>query len=695
MKDIFRFISSHHKFHSCDSGSSVDNELARLSLLIAEAFDIDYATSVSWLNKFIAVENLSSSIQIATEPRLIRPYRPSVIPNTLRAYDLDMVDAIARQLRRMERQTISSSELALTWLYFDLVNLNLIESRIAIETILILISQRPRIASNFVVIETPNGAASLLVGKNYRRCIKKIGQCVNSVKAVNSRINSGLRYLLCSMGLVSDISPSRLASAIKANTLVQGGMPFLCAAMSTSPLPLCHSHDFLSLTGPSLEDIRPILFVRPLPPTGRRRTTISKPKENTEQPELGEKSPLQHHREGLALLTCKRIFKIIESRFKRKVKAQSSEIAEAAIRDTFKQLEECMPRSSAIVALTSWLLNEVLKKGKINAKTATVYLDELTRGTILRSHNAGTLTTWSECDFDEYLADLFAKNSKRLDVAKIIRRALRFFDFLRKNGFPTVPVYQLNASGKAIKFSRNVIVSPAHIDDMRYALSHVSSPSFQAASVAISLAFYGGLRSAEIANLKLPNVTIFGDNLYVDVTAGKTPSARRRILLHIHAPKYVLNELAQYKHQRVSEIGNHRAAYSSYFLSDLDSMRDEVIQIANHNLKLAYGKNVTLHTLRHSFASHFIVRYYAMTNPIVLEDMYSRGHPLFGDELHQRFIEEFSSLGSNTQSLLEVFRQLGHSSTSTLFNTYAHSLHIILRAEAIRLGKLEELTSSR
>jgi len=110
-------------------------------------------------------------------------------------------------------------------------------------------------------------------------------------------------------------------------------------------------------------------------------------------------------------------------------------------------------------------------------------------------------------------------------------------------------------------------------------------------------------------------------------------------------------------------------------------------------LKKYMGMDFVFHSLRHSFASWLLLRWYAARYPELVDDLIEKNHPVFSNACQKRLISFFASEDDesipdhNASDLVKVSKLIGHSGQETLFSTYIHSFHVIHQHAMARVSE--------
>jgi len=223
---------------------------------------------------------------------------------------------------------------------------------------------------------------------------------------------------------------------------------------------------------------------------------------------------------------------------------------------------------------------------------------------------------------------------------------------------------------------------------------------------ALTLAFFGGLRVEEICLLSKMDI----DNITIQLRVwwSKTRCGRRRLPLALLTPrKYMLSVLKL----------QQRCVTSKDFLFVTD--RGEMVQPGTLGKRvkklikktLPPERDMSIHTLRHGFASWLLVRYFVLHEPALLIAANQGGSTYIPDVDHivfsateqkklvrvfngrvagEKYAEDPTSFLSKPEHFAYISRLIGHATRDTTARTYVHSMEWIayyyldkLKSEAI------------
>jgi integrase len=225
------------------------------------------------------------------------------------------------------------------------------------------------------------------------------------------------------------------------------------------------------------------------------------------------------------------------------------------------------------------------------------------------------------------------------------------------------------------------LLLPWEINDVRTSLAEGTKARGPLLDIFILLAAYAGLRLSEACGLHLRQVHL-GNETLIRVGVSKTASGTGRwIPLHLLLPREDLERFRRFYANRLREaIGDPEALLLA--TADRPTAFDpkELARRVSRELKKRTGKRVTYHSLRHSFASLFPLRWF-----VAFHGREAAGSlkslldtPLFSEEALLRFRQLFGSLNGNRPfEILSVL--LGHSGPDVTVTSYTHTLDWLQR----------------
>ncbi|MDT8376069.1 MAG: site-specific integrase [Mariprofundaceae bacterium] len=207
---------------------------------------------------------------------------------------------------------------------------------------------------------------------------------------------------------------------------------------------------------------------------------------------------------------------------------------------------------------------------------------------------------------------------------------------------------------------------------------------------ALTLAFFGGLRAEEICLLS--KMDIDPTTIQVRVWWSKTRQGRRRLPLMLLTPaKYIKPVWNLQKKCHTSQSLLFGNGDGRQVLPDTLAKRIKKLII----ITLPKDREMSIHTLRHGFASWLLIRYFALHEQDLLTSTHANGKPIIPDANHEVFShaeqkklvrvfngrsagEAFegdpSSFLSKPEHFAYISKLIGHATRDTTARTYVHSM---------------------
>ncbi len=226
-------------------------------------------------------------------------------------------------------------------------------------------------------------------------------------------------------------------------------------------------------------------------------------------------------------------------------------------------------------------------------------------------------------------------------------------------------------------------------------------------TVIFKILFYAGLRPGELAQLTLADISAHSEQeILIRIRRFKTPASRRSIPLHLLAPPEDCLEIFEYISQRhklfselsmtrafgegrnpsnerqkllaVAEVNDEQAQFLRKF--PLFSNAEKVTRIAREEMKLVLGEGADLYLLRHSYATHMFLRWYAMRYPDVINELRDRNEWFYSNEaiaLQREIYRHYISVNlSKETDMVHLMKSMGHRFVDTYFAVYCHSYFV-------------------
>jgi|SRR5690554_185565 len=313
------------------------------------------------------------------------------------------------------------------------------------------------------------------------------------------------------------------------------------------------------------------------------------------------------------------------------------------------------------------------------------------------------LNAWDEEDIEILLSDFILERDdsqlKESTQDVIAQRFLSVIRYCQKefNVFKHIELPQLGHRGIVIT-NRNHVLGPTEFDLLKYTSSPV-----------LYLAFYGGLRAGEIANLTMNDVVANKSELTFYIRKGKTPAAKRAIPLHLIAPPKVVSWIRDYYEERKSyyrgyqkKSRRNKEAYleknEAPFISNKTNLFSPTTGVTATRQALILlqdklGSGANLHLLRHSFASMMFLRWYCCKYPDLIDELIDKKHWCFSNDGLEKlkiFFGEDPDIplpDSNVTAIIHLIKLMGHSNTHTFFQVYVHSFDTVLQHAIKRINE--------
>lgn len=319
-------------------------------------------------------------------------------------------------------------------------------------------------------------------------------------------------------------------------------------------------------------------------------------------------------------------------------------------------------------------------------------------------YSAADLRSWDEEDLELLVSDFILEREGQAlsENTKInyLKNFVRVIRYARSEHalFSNIEFPEINLRHGIVLTKRNHVLGPTEFDYLKPNKIELNRFLMEKNPTLI-LAFYGGMRSGEIAKLSLNDIVSSDDELVVYIRKGKTPSAKRAIPLHLLAPTKAVKVVKDYYQARLI---NYRA-YQNNLKTNKQSGDDrsevqflstdgrcdvstaaKVIELSLSNLKAQVGAGADLHLLRHSFASMMFLRWYCCKYPSFVNELVDKKHWCFSKKglagLRTFFGENPNEPlpDSNITAAIHLIKLMGHRDTNTFFQVYAHSYDAVL-----------------
>lgn len=249
----------------------------------------------------------------------------------------------------------------------------------------------------------------------------------------------------------------------------------------------------------------------------------------------------------------------------------------------------------------------------------------------------------------------------------VLKSALKsFLNFAKKNFGITMPDIAWRSLTKPKRINDTFILWPS---DIKIILSNLS----EELRVVVILGAFCGMRIGEIAGLALNDIAIGGESV-LHIRRAKTKSGRRWLPLKLLLPPEIHACLQEYYLRRLEEayFDNSKPLlinHNGQAFTNPQLLSNAVQKIFD---KLEYGW-ATFHTLRHSFASVLLLRWYRTIDSTHIFRV--------GDKtIH---LDDFGIENDRTllsYGLPDIARMLGHADIRTTVKNYIHTLPLLQKA---------------
>ncbi len=312
-------------------------------------------------------------------------------------------------------------------------------------------------------------------------------------------------------------------------------------------------------------------------------------------------------------------------------------------------------------------------RSRIQVQTAQTYLSQVLSNYLDYSDECDDLSTWDTEDFEELLLTVLPTKSLKKFKAGRINDFLKFV--ANETGNSSLePIF----SDEAPLSRKHALLTPNELEPL---VKHLAQGSGQerTAAVAITVAFYGGLRQIELHNLKVRDIVIDDEDFRVIIKRSKTSSGKRTVLLNAFAPDYAKDLILDHAFLR-SELSSDKKSALNAPLLDFGVEEYEARRYLNNLLKSAYGNEYTMHTLRHSFASLTLLRWASLKLGYYPHDLVPSLSSARSDGELERLLWGYRQDNIRQiapHDLLHIAQQLGHADINTMLIYYAHSMPLI------------------
>ena len=314
------------------------------------------------------------------------------------------------------------------------------------------------------------------------------------------------------------------------------------------------------------------------------------------------------------------------------------------------------------------------------------------------------LRAWDEEDLELMVSDfiLEREGQELAEKTKVnyLQNLIRVIRYARNEHslFSNLEFPEINLNNGLVLTRRNHVLGPSEFNHLKPNKIELNRFMIERNPTLI-LAFYGGMRSGEIAKLSLNDIVSSDDELVVYIRKGKTRSAKRAIPFHLLAPTKAVKVVRDYYESRLINYRTYKkklerlkqrivdkseVQFLSIDASCEVSTAAKVIELSLSNLKAQIGAGADLHLLRHSFASMMFLRWYCCKYPSFVNELVDKKHWCFskkGLESLRIFFGENPKKtlsDSNITAAIHLIKLMGHRDTNTFFQVYVHSYDAVL-----------------
>ena len=362
-------------------------------------------------------------------------------------------------------------------------------------------------------------------------------------------------------------------------------------------------------------------------------------------------------------------------------------------------------QTSALYLALMWIKDYIQTRRSVSPQTVDEYFSRVFYNGLLTFPDSDDITFWDSDDHEQAFEKVVSRtklgSSRRKSIVSIYKTV---YKFAQANGY----IEQVNikfASGDWVGSStRYELIGLYQFDAFVQGQLSYDNRDTQTIAAMAALAFYGGLRASEASSLTLSDILIYEDEIYIEIPSGKSPAARRRIPFHLLAPKHTCDIIKACYQLRLQEFEEKASSSRSIILrnisifgpkkSRLQYQRRSVIDETIKLMKQFLGDKFVYHSLRHSFASWLLLRWYANRYSDLTSDLAEGHHPLFKKEcqsrLRQLFTTDTNKVPLHNSSDLIIFSKLiGHTGQDVMFSTYIHSYSAIHKHAMERISNSE------
>lgn len=350
---------------------------------------------------------------------------------------------------------------------------------------------------------------------------------------------------------------------------------------------------------------------------------------------------------------------------------------------------------SALHLALCWINDYITCKRSISASTVSDYFQRAFYCGLLTFADSDDLTQWDLEDHEFAIEACLSKPNLSPSSKQSVFNALKsVYRYALQNGYAKNVNISFVADEWIGSSTRIEMIGLHRFDTFVHSMINTNDRRNIIIAVTSILAFYGGLRAGETSNLTLNDIIPLDGELYIEINSGKSAAARRRIPLHLFAPEFMCKIIEDYTMNRLDEFRKYKSHGKQPILREIPLFgavklrkkytRKSLIDVTIHELKCHFGSDFVYHSLRHSFASWLLIRWYAGRYDGFLDDLKleERDHSIFKTDaqhkLNSFFSDELEKIPDhNASDLVKFSKVIGHSGQTTMFSTYIHSFDVI------------------
>jgi len=362
-------------------------------------------------------------------------------------------------------------------------------------------------------------------------------------------------------------------------------------------------------------------------------------------------------------------------------------------------------KKSALHLALCWIREFITEKKSISPSTAGKYFSMIFNTGFLMFGDSDDLSNWSVEDHELAIeASLSRENCSPSYKSDIIKLLKKVYKFAEKNGFSDHVDINFISDAWIGSSTRIEVIGLSRFDAFIKIMMEDGQHQSKMIAIASILAFYGGLRAGETTMLTLKNIVVLDGEVYIEICSGKTRAARRRIPLHLFAPEDMCNIIEQHWSERLAEFKKKGFSINQPVLDKIPFFgpersrkaytRNSLIDATIEALKMNFGDDIVYHSLRHSFASWLLIRWYAGRYPGFIDSLEEKHHKIFNKRCQAKFNSFFTTYVDripdyNASDLVKFSKVMGHCGHETLFSTYIHTFDAIQNHAMYRVSRIK------